>query len=73
MEILGKMMFLPIILVKEVIQLYIMLDDDFWEQVSPTNEPPRPRCRHTAAIYKSNMYIFGGNDNEKSFNDMHYL
>ena len=53
--------------------LFLYKDDDFWEQISPAKEPPRPRCRHTAAIHKSNMYVFGGNDNEKSFNDMYIL
>ena len=71
---IGKMMFLLIILVIIFFVFFSnFIDDNIWEYISPAHDPPRPRCRHTSVIYKSNMYVFGGNDNEKSFNDMYVL
>ncbi|CAD8073051.1 unnamed protein product [Paramecium primaurelia] len=40
---------------------------------SQQSSPPRPRCRHSAIAYKNTIVIFGGNDSEKSYNDVYML
>ena len=38
----------------------------YWSRVKPNGAQPEARNGHSACIYKNNMYIFGGrNDNEK--------
>lgn len=49
------------------------LDDNLWEIVYTSNNSPKQRCRHTAILYRNNIVIFGGNDSEKSYNDVHAL
>lgn len=41
-----------------------------WSKIETHGYKPRPRCRHTANIVKGQLYIFGGNDCELSFNDI---
>jgi len=41
--------------------------------VQTSDYRPRPRCRHTANIVKGQLYVFGGNDCELSFNDIWML
>lgn len=50
------------------------IESNRWNKV-PINGHynPRPRCRHTANIVKGQLYIFGGNDCELSFNDIWVL
>ena len=49
-----------------------MLDENQWEFII-TEKPPKPRCRHSAVAYKGHIIIFGGNDSEKSYNDVYVL
>jgi len=45
-----------------------------WIPVSVCKEgSPDPRCRHTSLFYKGKMVIFGGNDCDRSFNDLFAL
>jgi len=41
-----------------------------WDHVATFGPKPSPRCRHTANVVKGQLYIFGGNDCEYSFNDI---
>ena len=49
------------------------IENNHWEKVTCSEFKPRPRCRHTANIVKGQLYIFGGNDCELSFNDIWML
>jgi hypothetical protein len=49
------------------------IESNYWEKVVTSEFKPRPRCRHTANIVKGQLYIFGGNDCELSFNDIWQL
>ena len=49
------------------------IESNYWEKVVTSEFKPRPRCRHTANIVKGQLYIFGGNDCELSFNDIWML
>jgi BTB/POZ domain/Kelch motif len=49
------------------------IDSNRWSKVQTYGYKPRPRCRHTANIVKGQLYIFGGNDCELSFNDIWVL
>ena len=49
------------------------VDQNRWDKVQTYGYKPRPRCRHTANIVKGQLYIFGGNDCELSFNDIWVL
>lgn len=49
------------------------IENNYWEKVVTSEFKPRPRCRHTANIVKGQLYIFGGNDCELSFNDIWML
>lgn len=70
MDSLGGMICSATIL---VICQNLSLDDNTWETVYTSNVPPKHRCRHSASLYKNNIVIFGGNDSEKSYNDVHML
>ena len=49
------------------------IEKNHWQKVTCSEFKPRPRCRHTANIVKGQLYIFGGNDCELSFNDIWML
>mmetsp|Transcript_40908 Transcript_40908/g.53597 ORF Transcript_40908/g.53597 Transcript_40908/m.53597 type:complete len:131 (+) Transcript_40908:1073-1465(+) len=49
------------------------IEQSHWEKVQTSEYRPRPRCRHTANIVKGQLYVFGGNDCELSFNDIWML
>lgn len=49
------------------------IDTNHWDRVTTSEYRPRPRCRHTANIVKGQLYVFGGNDCELSFNDIWML
>lgn len=49
------------------------IDTNHWEKVQTSDFKPRPRCRHTSNIVKGQLYVFGGNDCELSFNDIWML
>jgi hypothetical protein len=51
----------------------IYKEDNCWEAVYTSNVPPKNRCRHTGILYKNNIIIFGGNDSDRSFNDVNVL
>ncbi|ETO07418.1 hypothetical protein RFI_29975, partial [Reticulomyxa filosa] len=44
-----------------------------WYQPQFTGEPPVCRASHAAAVINHKMFIFGGNNNQKLFNDLHVL
>jgi hypothetical protein len=46
-------------------------DEPCWSRVKPKGPQPSPRNGHSACIYKSFMYIFGGRDDDNNkLNDM---
>lgn len=49
------------------------LDKIGWESVVCGGNKPKARCRHSANLVKGNIYIFGGNDCDISYNDVYYL
>lgn len=44
-----------------------------WYRPAFTGTPPSARCGHTAAFVGTNMLVVGGNNNERSFNDLFVL
>lgn len=69
MALNGEQMSLSII---SVLNHLKMIVENQWEFII-TEKPPKPRCRHSAVTYKGNIVIFGGNDSEKSYNDVYVL
>jgi len=51
------------------------IDRNEWDKIKTKNKPPapKPRCRHSLSLYRNKIVIFGGNDFEESFNDVHIL
>ncbi|ORY03185.1 hypothetical protein K493DRAFT_384104 [Basidiobolus meristosporus CBS 931.73] len=41
-----------------------------WEYIAPGYESPPERACHSAVVHKNQIYIFGGNDVEKLFDDL---
>ncbi|CEP17636.1 hypothetical protein [Parasitella parasitica] len=41
-----------------------------WEQINYNNECPEPRSGHVSTIYENKLYIFGGTDGQRLFNDI---
>ncbi|KAK9702608.1 hypothetical protein K7432_011176 [Basidiobolus ranarum] len=41
-----------------------------WDYIAPGYESPPERASHSAAVYKDRIYIFGGKDTERFFNDL---
>ncbi|CAI2176843.1 473_t:CDS:10 [Funneliformis geosporum] len=48
---------------------YLDNNEARWEFIDPANEPPPGRTGHISCAYKGKIYIFGGTDGEKCFND----
>merc|ERR1712228_1080539 len=44
-----------------------------WYPPETTGDPPSPRAAHAAAVVGKKMYVFGGNNFNKLFNDLYYL
>merc|ERR1712130_286533 len=44
-----------------------------WYHPETTGDPPSPRAAHSAAVVGKKMYIFGGNNYNKLFNDLYCL
>lgn len=44
-----------------------------WYQPDVSGEPPSPRAAHTATVVGPRIYIFGGNDGQQVYNDVHYF
>ncbi|RIA92193.1 hypothetical protein C1645_820989 [Glomus cerebriforme] len=43
-----------------------------WEFISPLNDPPTGRSGQTICAYNDKLYVFGGTDGEKYYNDTWY-
>ncbi|RHZ87766.1 hypothetical protein Glove_30g35 [Diversispora epigaea] len=41
-----------------------------WKFVVPINEPPSVRAGHSVCSYQDNLYVFGGTDGVKCYNDL---
>ncbi|CAG8478565.1 1426_t:CDS:10 [Diversispora eburnea] len=41
-----------------------------WKFVVPINEPPSVRAGHSVCSYQDNLYVFGGTDGIKCYNDL---
>lgn len=50
---------------------YFWIVTETWEEIPIIGYAPSPRASHCAVVYQKEMYIFGGRDNENSFNDIH--
>ncbi|CAG8591359.1 13372_t:CDS:10 [Funneliformis caledonium] len=48
---------------------YLDNNEAHWEFIDPANEPPPGRTGHISCAYKGKIYIFGGTDGEKCYND----
>ncbi|RIA93152.1 hypothetical protein C1645_722866, partial [Glomus cerebriforme] len=40
-----------------------------WNFIAPKNSPPPARSGHVSCVYQNKIYIFGGSDGEKYYND----
>lgn len=41
-----------------------------WVKVAATGTPPSPRSGHTAVLHEATMFVFGGFDGAKCYNDL---
>ena len=44
-----------------------------WLKMSTTGTPPSARGYHTSVLTDSRLFVFGGYDNERCFDEMHVL
>ncbi|PKY39989.1 galactose oxidase, partial [Rhizophagus irregularis] len=51
---------------------FLDLNEGCWEFIDPINDPPPGRTGHISCAYKGRIYIFGGTDGERCFNDIWY-
>lgn len=55
------------------IQAFDTIQEEWIPVAVAKDGSPDPRCRHTAVYYRGKMVIFGGNDCDRSFNDLYAL
>ncbi|GBC06482.1 hypothetical protein RclHR1_06870013 [Rhizophagus clarus] len=51
---------------------FLDFNEGSWEFIDPIGESPPGRSGHISCAYKGRIYIFGGTDGEKCFNDIWY-